>query len=51
MKFQVGETLRVTDVFVPILVVKWALTVLGCLAIYLQRLVGNRDVFKSIRIF
>ncbi|KAH7715415.1 hypothetical protein AAVH_17187 [Aphelenchoides avenae] len=41
MKFQVGETLRVTDVFVPILVVKWALTVLGCLAIYLQRLIPS----------
>lgn len=39
MKFQIGETLRVTDVFVPIIIVKWGLTVFGALAIYLQRLV------------
>ncbi|KAH7720928.1 hypothetical protein AAVH_11566 [Aphelenchoides avenae] len=38
-KFQIGETLRVTEVFLPILIIKWTLTVFGAAAIYCLRVI------------
>lgn len=42
MKFQIAETIRVTDTFLPIVVIKCGLTVFGAVAIYIVVMV--RDV-------
>lgn len=46
-KFQIGETLRVTEVFLPILIIKWTLTVFGAAAIYCLRVVSRAQTIMG----